>query len=48
MEKRSRHPKASTMQRIFNIKYTTPGAIAGSAVWVCYYKFRPVPAIDDV
>ncbi|KAJ7791391.1 hypothetical protein B0H14DRAFT_3500460 [Mycena olivaceomarginata] len=36
MEKRSRHPKASTMQRIFNIKYTTPGAIAGSAVWTIW------------
>ncbi|KAJ7364120.1 hypothetical protein DFH08DRAFT_1015998 [Mycena albidolilacea] len=36
MEKRSQHPKASTMQRIFNIKYTTPGAIAGSAVWTIW------------
>ncbi|KAF7345919.1 hypothetical protein MVEN_01614200 [Mycena venus] len=36
MEKRSQHPKAITMQRIFNIKHTTPGAIAGSAVWTIW------------
>ncbi|KAF7319605.1 hypothetical protein HMN09_00300900 [Mycena chlorophos] len=36
MKKKAVHPRASTMQRIFNIQYTTPGAIAASAVWVVW------------
>nr|GAT48040.1 predicted protein [Mycena chlorophos] len=36
MKKKAVHPRASTMQRIFNIRYTTPGAIAASAVWVVW------------
>jgi hypothetical protein len=38
MEKHARLPKANVMQRMFNIKHTTPGAIASAAVWVHFFQ----------
>ncbi|KAJ7792213.1 hypothetical protein B0H14DRAFT_3564098, partial [Mycena olivaceomarginata] len=36
MDGTSRLPKANTMQRLFGITYTTPGAIAACAIWVIW------------
>ncbi|KAJ6548778.1 hypothetical protein B0H19DRAFT_1162016 [Mycena capillaripes] len=36
MDGTSRLPRANAMQRIFNITYTTPGAIASCAVWLIW------------
>ncbi|KAJ7734208.1 hypothetical protein B0H14DRAFT_3614302 [Mycena olivaceomarginata] len=36
MEKHAQLPKANVMQRMFNIKHTTPGAIASTAVWAIW------------
>ncbi|KAJ7274739.1 hypothetical protein C8J57DRAFT_1312634 [Mycena rebaudengoi] len=53
MEGSSKLPKANTMQKMFQITYTTPGAIASSAIWVLWLfsgdeTFAPVGDITGI
>ncbi|KAJ7289747.1 hypothetical protein C8J57DRAFT_1628896 [Mycena rebaudengoi] len=53
MEGESKMPKANTMQKMLKIVYTTPGAIASSAIWVLWLfsgdeTFAPVGDITAI
>ncbi|KAJ7292181.1 hypothetical protein C8J57DRAFT_1589382 [Mycena rebaudengoi] len=53
MEGSSKLPKANTMQKMFQITYTMPGAIASSAIWVLWLfsgdeTFAPVGDITGI
>ncbi|KAJ7223708.1 hypothetical protein C8J57DRAFT_1591521 [Mycena rebaudengoi] len=53
MEGESKMPKANTMQKMLKIAYTTPGAIASSAIWVLWLfsgdeTFAPVGDITAI